>query len=114
MWEGPGIQFRVAQHLLKLGVLQGAVDGGVGVVLRWGGGLVGLVGGHERGHEVGREGTLYGKGVWAALLQGGAVGEPWGQCGVRRGPWGEPWGPLLSHDVAGHVGRIAAGGYPRL
>ena len=41
VWEGLGVQLGVAEHLFELGVVAAAVDGGVGVLLRWGGGQLG-------------------------------------------------------------------------
>ena len=37
VWEGLGVQFRVAEHLLELGVVEGAVDARVDVFQMWGG-----------------------------------------------------------------------------
>jgi len=49
VWVGLGIRLGVAKHLFELGVLEGAVDGGVGVVLRWGRGRSGHQGGVRGG-----------------------------------------------------------------
>jgi len=73
VWEGVGIQLGIAQHLFEFGVIEWAVDGGVDVLLRWGG--------HERGHRVGGEGLLVGREGWADLLERGGAGGPWGPCG---------------------------------
>ena len=57
VWEGLGIQFGVGEHLLEFGVVKGAVERGVGILLRWGGGWLGQWGGMgggtrwERGSE---------------------------------------------------------------
>jgi len=37
VWEGPGVQLGVAEHFLELGVVEGAVNGGVDIFLGWGG-----------------------------------------------------------------------------
>jgi len=37
VWEGLGVQFRVAKQHFEFGVLEGAGDGGVDIILRWGG-----------------------------------------------------------------------------
>jgi len=52
-----------------------------------GGGPVGPIEGHERGHGVVPEGPLVGKGGWAVLLQVGLEGGR-GGCGVRAGGCG--------------------------
>jgi len=85
VWEGLGVQLGVAEHLQELGVVEGAVDGGVDVFrgCRWG--LVGPMGVHERAHRVRGEGPLVEKGGWAVLLQGGVVGGGRGGRGVRGG-----------------------------
>jgi len=37
VWVGFALQLGVAEHLLELAVVEGAVDGGVDVFMRWGG-----------------------------------------------------------------------------
>jgi len=41
VWEGIGVQLGVAKHFLELGLIEGAVDRGLAVSLRWGGGQSG-------------------------------------------------------------------------
>ena len=41
MWEGLGIQLRVSEHFLDLGVVKGAVNGGLDFFLGLGGGWAG-------------------------------------------------------------------------
>ena len=59
--------------------------------------------GRERGHRLGGEGPLAGRGGWAELSQGDVVGGLWGLQGELLGLW-------ISRDVTGHAGRIEAGG----
>jgi len=56
------------------------------------------MGGHERGHGVGWEGQLVGKGGLADLLQGGVVGGHGGR-GVRGGGCGACHGGRGSHTM---------------
>jgi len=70
--------------------------------------------GRERGHRLGGEGPLAGRGGWVDFLQGGIVGGLWGPWGEWWGLRGELWGLWMSHDVTGHAGRIAVGGCRRV
>ena len=106
VWEGLGVQLRVADHFLEFGVVECAMDSGVDVLMRWRWGAVGPMGGRVRGHRVVGEGPLAGLKGSADLLQGGVEGGPWG-------PWGELCGLWSSRDVTGHVGRFVVRGYPR-
>jgi len=49
VWEGLGVQFGVAEHFLKFGVIERAVDGGVDISLGVGRGRSGQWGGVRRG-----------------------------------------------------------------
>ena len=72
MWEGLGVvQFGVAEHLLELGVIEGAVGGGVNSVAGRGGRRLDPWGGWDG-------------------AQGGGDDLPQGGIEVVRwGPWGE-------------------------
>jgi len=55
-----------------------------GSTFSWGGGgLVGPMGVHERGHGVEGEGLLAGMVGWAGLSRRGVVEGPWGPWGGR-------------------------------
>ena len=49
VWEGLGVQLRVAEHFLEFGVVEGAVHGGVDFFPRWSGGRLGQWGGVRGG-----------------------------------------------------------------
>ena len=84
VWEGLGVELRVAKHLFELAVVEMAVDRGVDVILGWGGPVVPM-GGHERRHRLRVEGPLVWQLGWTDLWEGGITGGQWG-------PWGELWG----------------------
>ena len=104
VWEGLGIQLGVAEHWLEFGIVEGALDGGMGKSLRRGWRL-GQWGEGGRGQGVEEGGHLVGQGWEGGFLQGGVVLGPWG-------PWCEQWVVGMSPYVTGQVGRIGGGGYP--
>ena len=61
MGESYGVQFGVAEHFLQLGLLEGAVDGGVDVFLRWREARSGQWGGIRGGTGLGGGAYLLGR-----------------------------------------------------
>ena len=94
VWEGLGVQLGVAELLLELGVIEGAVDGGVDIFLGWWWGRSGQWGGMRGGTELrGRASWLgWGGGLTSCreALWGGRRGRrvEGGGCGVSGGGCG--------------------------
>ena len=59
VWEGLGIQLGVAEHLLELGVVKWAVDGGIDISLGVGRGRSGQWGGVRGGTRPGGRASWY-------------------------------------------------------
>ena len=87
VWEGFGVELGFAKHLLDLGVEKGAVDGLVGSVLGWGGGMSGQWGGVRGGTGWGWVAQCLGLGGGLTLCRG-MLFEGRGGCGASSGGCG--------------------------